>query len=395
MWLDDWVASLVAKSRHTVAAYLSDVELIAEALCDVCGKERPGLLDDPVALELAASDPAVKARAARYGFVARSYVKAAELFSVLELADLAPKLLARALAYFEASPGPVRRPTRAYTANRTRRAGLSVRRARASWSSFCLYLVGQDVLASNPVQARAVPKPRAPEPSVEPLSVAEVQRLLMATTGPLPGAKASWPARDAAVLGLYLATGVRLGEGTGATVGAFIDDDQAGRHEGAHLRVIGKGGKVRNVPVHYEAAESLARYLNERAGRIGPYRPGDPLLVRTNGQAFSPAAMRRLVDSLFRAGAIDVETRPGALVHVLRHTFASLALDAGASLTEVRDLLGHANIATTQRYLKTMGHGLRQAVDTHPTRAALRQLAGASSAGAVADDPGPARGTSP
>ncbi len=347
-WLDEWIGSLGRSSAKTAAGYVSDAAGLAAVLAGVVGKPVPELVRDAVGVRLAAADETVVRLAATYGFRPGSYVRARECFAILVLADLAPRNLARALDRFLASHRPN-----------------SARRAAAAWSSFCRYLVGQQILAANPMTAQAVVRPKEVRGDPTPLSYPELERVFAMVRQPGPTERHPWPTRDLAAAAVFVSTGVRLEEAITAAVGDFADEADVG----GRLRVWGKGNKPRTIPVHDEAALAVRAYLAERADLLGRVRADDPLLVRWDGTPFSPQAMRRLVEGWYaRAG---VRRHPGAAVHALRHSFGTAALDAGASITEVQKLMGHASLATTQRYLAVVGSGLEQAVAAHPSRAML------------------------
>lgn len=355
-WLDEWIVSLGASSARTVRGYVSDVAGFARCLCEVVGTPVPALLDDRAALAEAASVERVGRLAKRFGCSPASYVKARELLSVLVLADLAPRHAARALNLHQ----------RDHERN-------SSRRAASAWASLCGYLVGQQVLAANPMDAEAVRRPKEDRGAPHPLTYAELERVFAVVQEPDPAARHPWPVRDLAAAAVFVSTGVRLEEAITAAVGDFFDEDGVG----ARLRVLGKGRKHRTIPVHEEAAAAVRVYLADREGRLGRPRADDPLLVRWDGSPFLPDAMRRLVEGWYaRAG---VRRHPGALVHALRHSFGTAALDSGATITEVQTLMGHASLATTQRYLAVVGSGLQESIASHPSRQMLRRARAAAS----------------
>lgn len=159
------------------------------------------------------------------------------------------------------------------------------------------------------------------------------------------------------------------------TVGAVEAADRAPR-----LRVRGKGAKTRVVPVAPEVTDALTAYLDARRARLGHYTSTDALFVRLVGaserpqaQPFSRQSLDHLVLSWFRRAGVTPP--PGALAHALRHTYATLLVDTGASLPEVQALLGHKDMSSTQVYLKVAGRGLEDAARAHPARRALRQVA--------------------
>lgn len=350
VWLDEWVESIARHSRRTVAGYVADVAGFGLELLGVVDKPAPALLGDRGRLRELAGAADIVARARRFGFKEASYVRAAEVFTWLVLADLHPKNLARAVNRHSAN-----------------HADATTRRAATAWSSYCRYLVGQQVLASNPMDAPAIELPSRPAPDPSPLSYAEVERVFRACVEEDPRARVPWPTRDLAAAAIFVATGVRLEEAITATVADFFDEADVG----TRLRVMGKGRRPRVIPVYDEAGEVVRIYLKDRELRLGVARPEEPLLVRADGRAFSPSAMHRLVERWYaRAG---VRRKPGTCAHALRHSFGTQALNSGASITEVQRLMGHLSLETTKRYLDVVGGGLEQAVAAHASREMLRR----------------------
>jgi site-specific recombinase XerD len=351
VWFDEWIEGIAGRtSRRTVAGYVADVAAFGAELCGVVTKALPELVADPATLAEAVDNPRVREAAARFGCAPGAYARARAIFEVLALADLHPRNLARVVNRHASSHAPA-----------------STRRCAAAWSNFCRFLVGQQVLASNPMDADAVQLPPRPGGDPSPITYAETERVFRICAEPDPAARQPWPARDLAAAAVFVATGVRLEEAITATVAAFFDEVDVG----TRLRVLGKGRKARTIPVHPEAAATVRAYLAERTVRLGSPKPGDPLLVRADGTAFSPQAMGRLVARWYeRAG---VHRTPGACVHALRHTFATQALDSGATAAEVQRLLGHESLDTTKRYLDVVAGGLERAVEAHTSRELLRR----------------------
>ena len=247
-------------------------------------------------------------------------------------------------------------------------AASSVRRAMSTWRGFCRWLVTGGQLAANPLDEVAGPK--RPDWVPKALELVELERVIRAAATPDPRARGAWVARDVALVSVFTGAGVRVGEAISMTVGSVEAVDRSPR-----LRVLGKGNKQRVVPVGPEVVAAIARYLDDRQRVLGRYAAADPLFVRVaRGQPrpFNRQAMDHLVLSWFRrAGVVPP---PGSLAHALRHTFATLLVDTGASLPEVQQLLGHADISTTQVYLKVAGKGLEDAALANPARRALRAL---------------------
>jgi len=175
----------------------------------------------------------------------------------------------------------------------------------------------------------------------------------------------------------FLVTGIRLSEAVALNLGS-LDGPRGARR----LVVIGKGNKARTVPIEETLEDLLLRYLAERRERFPGLRFDDlrlPLFVRTDsGTRFSRQQVEYLVDRLYRRAGIRARIPEGALVHALRHTFATSALDHGVHVVELQELLGHASLDTTRRYLDATAAQLRHAVASHPAQAALRQFARAT-----------------
>jgi len=156
--------------------------------------------------------------------------------------------------------------------------------------------------------------------------------------------------RDDAVLEVLYASGVRVSELCSLRL------DQVHLDE-AHLRVWGKGSKERRVPLGDPARWALERWLAIRH-EAAPAEVGAAVFVNERGKQLSPRDVRRILDRRSLA-----PTHP----HALRHTFATHLLDGGADLRSVQELLGHADVATTQRYTHVSRERLRSAYqESHP-----------------------------
>ncbi|HET7653933.1 MAG TPA: tyrosine recombinase [Acidimicrobiales bacterium] len=158
--------------------------------------------------------------------------------------------------------------------------------------------------------------------------------------------------RDDAVLELLYGSGLRVAELCGLTPG---DVDTANHR----VTVWGKGGKQRQVPMSAPAAEATDRWSRDgRPHLTTAHTPADALFLNRKGNRLTPRDVRRLIDR--RA---QTPTHP----HALRHTFATHLLDGGADLRAVQELLGHADLATTQLYTHVSKERLRDVYDgSHP-----------------------------
>lgn len=166
-----------------------------------------------------------------------------------------------------------------------------------------------------------------------------------------PGAVA-FAARDDAVIEVLYGSGIRVSELCGLTP-SRLDLAQAA------ITVMGKGAKERRVPLSEPAVDALRRWLPLRAEVLpNAHGPDDPLFVNRSRRPLTPRDVRRVLD---RRSASP--THP----HALRHSFATHLLDGGADLRAVQELLGHADLRTTQVYTHVSKERLRQVHrDTHP-----------------------------
>ncbi|MCC6436644.1 MAG: tyrosine-type recombinase/integrase [Acidimicrobiales bacterium] len=251
-------------------------------------------------------------------------------------------------------------------------AAASIRRAWSAWNGFFDYLVTEEAVAGNPMGAITPPRQSRGKPKAIPGD--DVASLLLRTAATTDStSRNAWPSRDLALVATFLVTGIRLSEAVGLNLGS-LDGPQGARR----LVVMGKGNKARTVPIEDTLEDLLLRYLAERRERFPKVRFEDlrqPLFVRTDsGTRFTRQQVEYLVDKLYRRAGIRSRIPEGALVHALRHTFATSALDNGVHVVELQELLGHASLETTRRYLDATAAQLRHAVASHPAQAALRQF---------------------
>ncbi|MEM1084259.1 MAG: tyrosine recombinase [Verrucomicrobiota bacterium] len=154
--------------------------------------------------------------------------------------------------------------------------------------------------------------------------------------------------RDRAILELFYASGLRLSELCSARLEIYDEEE-------GFLRVTGKGNKTRMVPVGGRAREAIADYLrNERPKLVGK-RTGSEIFLSVRGGKLSPDRVRQIVKERAAQAGIDGKIYP----HLLRHSFATHLLEGGADLRVIQELLGHADISTTQIYTHVDGSRLK------------------------------------
>ena len=212
-------------------------------------------------------------------------------------------------------------------------------------------LVRTEVIPTNP--AELLEPPRVERRLPKGVLTAEEAEAVLAE----PDVEHPQGLRDRVILELLYATGVRRQELIDLAV---FDLDLAARTLTVRQ---GKGRKDRRVPVSERAVAWVAKYLEEARPRLAGARDPGTLLLTNRGAPFSPARMTKLVRGHIEAAGV---TKPGAC-HVFRHTLATLMLDGGADLRHVQEMLGHADISTTQVYTRVALARLREAYETsHP-----------------------------
>jgi integrase/recombinase XerC len=191
-------------------------------------------------------------------------------------------------------------------------------------------------------------KPGAPRP----VSEDQARALIDAAGGEAAGAPAWTRLRDQAVLTLLWGCGLRISEALALRRG---DAPLA-----ESVRIVGKGGKTRLVPVLPAVREAIEAYL---ALLPAPLNPGDALFRANRGGALGPRQVQGLTQDLRRRLGLSERATP----HALRHAFATHLLGAGADLRSIQELLGHASLSTTQRYTAVDAAGLLSAyANAHP-----------------------------
>jgi integrase/recombinase XerD len=211
-------------------------------------------------------------------------------------------------------------------------ASTTIARRVAALRSFYRHQVLIGARPDNPAAELDLPKRRRALPKT--LSPGEVEKLINAATGTAPRAL-----RDRALVELLYGAGLRVSEAVGLERAA-ID------LEGRLVRCTGKGSKERIVPIGREAVESLRRYLSRGRPHLDKrHRP--ELFLNAQGGALTRAGAFLILRRLAESAGLD----PGRVhPHLLRHSFATHLLEGGADLRSVQEMLGHADLATTELY---------------------------------------------
>ena len=237
---------------------------------------------------------------------------------------------------------------RAWAAQLHRRglSGRSIQRNLSALRSFYRFLIGQGAVRGNP--ARDIRAPRTTRKLPHSLDVDRIQSLLDVTTR-------GWLVqRDVAMMELMYSCGLRLAEMVG------LDLQQLDLHAG-EARVLGKGGKTRIVPIGRKARAVVASWLPVRAQHC----PADEnaLFINRSGGRLSPRSVQQRLRRWGLQRGLDTRLHP----HALRHSFATHMLESSGDLRAVQELLGHANLSTTQIYTHLDFQHLVQVYDqAHP-----------------------------
>jgi integrase/recombinase XerD len=216
--------------------------------------------------------------------------------------------------------------------------------------TFCQFLYERQVIPQNPTLQIESPKPWQRLPNV--LTHAEVEHLLQAPDIHTPSGK-----RDAAILELLYATGLRATELVNLTL------DHVNTTDG-YLRIYGKGGKERLVPIGEMAAAQLNDYLQSGRASILRGRQTPHIFVNRLGRGLTRQALWKTIKKYVRQIGITRSVSP----HTLRHSFATHMLEGGADLRSLQHFLGHADISTTQIYTHVMQQQLHDTYTTHHPR---------------------------
>lgn len=211
-------------------------------------------------------------------------------------------------------------------------AAASIKLEVVALKIFFRWLAGRAHIPHDP--AEVLPLPRIEGYLPETLNGPDIERLLAAvdTTVPLG-------LRDRAMLELLYASGLRVGE----LVGARLENLDLEEHV---IRVTGKGNKTRLVPVGTKARAAISIYLERERPRLVTKRTGSHVFLARHGKNITTVRLWQIVKAYAKRAELPQNIYP----HLMRHSFATHLLEGGADLRIIQELLGHADIATTQIY---------------------------------------------
>lgn len=220
----------------------------------------------------------------------------------------------------------------------------------AAAKSFFEFLMAEGDIKNNPTDNLASPKVGKSLP--KPITISEVHRLLEQPTKlSTPEAK-----RDETMLQLLYASGMRVSE----LMSLNLDDMDV---KGGFVRCFGKGHKERMIPIHETACTKLKEYIGEARPHLAHREGENALFLNRRGERLTRQGFWQILKAYAKDAGLTGEVTP----HTLRHSFATHMLSGGADLRSLQELLGHANISTTQVYTHlTSDHVRRTYEKAHP-----------------------------
>ncbi|MDH4451090.1 MAG: tyrosine recombinase XerC [Rhodoferax sp.] len=238
------------------------------------------------------------------------------------------------------------------------RSGRGIALILSGWRGFYTWMGREGLVPSNPVQD--VRSPKAPKPLPKALAVDDAVQF-----ADFESDDNAWlEARDAAMVELLYGSGLRVGELVGLDVAASKFSKGWVDMQAAEAHVLGKGSKRRSVPVGTVAMQALQRWLDLR----GTASSASALFTGRNGTRLTAQSVWQRLKRRSQLAGVSVPVHP----HMLRHSFASHVLQSSGDLRGVQELLGHANITTTQVYTRLDFQHLAKAYDAAHPRAKLK-----------------------
>jgi integrase/recombinase XerD len=221
----------------------------------------------------------------------------------------------------------------------------------AAARSFFGFLVAEGVIRTDPTENMSSPSVGKALP--KPISISQV-RLLLDQPAKLSTAEAR---RDRAMLELLYASGMRISELVALNLG---DVNTSGDY---FVRCFGKGRKERIIPLYEQIAKTIQSYIDEDRPKLLHGKKENAMFLNARGERLTRQGFWQKLKEYARNAGLDEHISP----HTLRHSFATHMLSGGADLRSVQELLGHANISTTQVYTHLTTEHVRRAYDkSHP-----------------------------
>lgn len=263
----------------------------------------------------------------------------------------------------------------AFAAYAETHSSASIRRCWSTWNGLCTFLYTAELLAANPMPL--IGRPKVPKSLPKSYPAPAITQLIAAIDADHGSQRRSdWAERDRAIVFTSLLAGLRADELINANIGNVRRSDDGG----GVLHVRGKGNKDRRIPFGRELLDVIEQYLQSRTVRFPPGRkrpsdtedalssfsPNAPLFVGADGDRITRGTLQYRILRAFKKAGINGERATGALVHGLRHTFATELANANVSVYTLMKLLGHESMVTSQRYVDGAGIDTRSAAELNP-----------------------------
>jgi len=229
-------------------------------------------------------------------------------------------------------------------------APTTVARKLAAAKSFFNFMVAEGIIKDNPI--KDVGSPKLGKSLPKPISISHVRRLLEQP------AKLSTPEarRDKAMLELLYASGMRVSELISLNLGDVDTKSDS-------VRCFGKGHKERIIPIYQQAALTVEEYIMGARPQLEHGETERALFLNRRGERLTRQGFWQILKAYAKSAGLEADITP----HTLRHSFATHMLSGGADLRSVQELLGHANISTTQVYTHLTTEHIRRAYEkSHP-----------------------------
>ena len=229
-------------------------------------------------------------------------------------------------------------------------AATTIARKVAATRSFFGFLKSEGIVKTDPTENLSSPSVGKSLP--KPITISQVRQLLE-QPAKLNTVEAK---RDKAMLELLYASGMRISELVGLNLGDVNTDE-------GFVRCFGKGNKERIVPIYEQAARSVKEYIAETRPKLARKKDQAALFLNPRGDRLTRQGFWQKLKEYARAAGLGTRVSP----HTLRHSFATHMLSGGADLRAVQELLGHANISTTQVYTHLTSEHVRRTYErSHP-----------------------------
>ncbi|GAB5000510.1 tyrosine-type recombinase/integrase [Mycobacterium avium] len=270
----------------------------------------------------------------------------------------------------------------------------SIRRCWSTWNVLCTFLYTGEQLAANPMQLVGRPKLAKALPKALPRTGVEALLETVAQDRD-SNRQTDWAERDLAIILTALLAGLRAEELRQADVGDIRTTDDGA----AVIHVKGKGGKERSVPTEAELLAVVETYLDSRAIRfpqaekrraaegsgLARWSARSPLFVGRDGERITQGTLQSRIKRAFKRAGPDAQPVPGALIHGLRHTYATELAGSDVSVYTLMKLLGHESMTTSQRYVTAAGTETRSAAARNPLYAMIPPSGNVPSQASAAD----------